>query len=217
MLPSRKGTRPPKRPGWYPDGESRLRYFDGALWTDLVRPRPQFVSFVAELPPPESVRRGKSVGRRRAFKVVSVLAVILLVGGAMVQLIVLSLAEGTRFSPLSGTSARRRADDLCRQVPVDLLGVKTAVGRRELASHLSSTAAAFAVLSSQSSHDATVAALAKDWSGVAIAWSGYAAHPSATGVAAVRGAMQSLDQAARASGLGDCAVFQASLAKGVLS
>jgi hypothetical protein len=217
LLPSRRGTRPPKRPGWYPDGDSRLRYFDGALWTDLVRPRPQFVSFFAELPPPESVRRRQPAGRRRAFKVLSVLAVVLLVGGALVQLIVLSVAEGARFVPLSATSARRRADALCRQVPVALLATRSTASREELARRLSSTAAAFAVLSSESPHDSTVAMLARDWSGVAIAWSNYAAHPSAGRRASARGAMASLDEAARTGGVGYCAVFQVPLARGVLS
>lgn len=217
MLPSRRSTRPPKRPGWYPDGESRLRYYDGALWTDLVRPRPQLVSFVAELPPPESVRRRQPIGRRRIFKVLSVLAVVLLVGGALVQLVVLSVAEGAHFVPLSAASARRRADDLCRQVPAALRAAPSTASRGALARWLSSTAASFAVLSSQSPHDATVAVLARDWSAVAIAWSSYAAHPSAPRRADARSAMVSLDQAARAGGVGDCAVFQVPLARGMLS
>jgi len=217
MLPSRRGVRPPRRPGWYPDGESRLRYFDGALWTDLVRPRPQFVRFFSELPPPESVRSRQPVGRRRLFKVLSVVAVVLLVGGALVQLIVLSLAEEAHFVPLSDAAARQRAEDLCRGVPIALVAADTARGRQELAGRLSATATAFAELSSASPRDEAVASLAQAWSEVAIAWSGYVAHTSPASRAIARSAMVSLDRSARAHGIGECAVFQDPLAHGVLS
>ncbi|WP_298209671.1 DUF2510 domain-containing protein [Ferrimicrobium sp.] len=217
MLGSRREIRPPIWPGWYPEGEGRLRYFDGQAWTTSVRQRPSFTNFVRELPAPEVSFAQPAYRSRRLVRVMSLLVVALLLGGIVAQLVIFGLA-GSSSPKIQGlASYRHAANHVCASV---FEGVRVGELERNaevlMSTKLSQGASAFSVLAAETTKVPLATTVAARWSDLAIAWSTYL-HDHKQHRASVLSSMRALDQSADAVGVKDCAVFTPSVQRAVLS
>ncbi|MGC9154515.1 MAG: DUF2510 domain-containing protein [Ferrimicrobium sp.] len=217
MLGSRREIRPPMRPGWYPQGEGRLRYFDGQAWTTSVRQRPSFTNFVRELPTPEVAFLQPVHRHRRLVRVVSLLIVVLLFGGIIAQLIVFSMGGSSSPKIQSLASYRHAADHVCESVfdGVSVVGLEKNAGAL-LNTKLSQGASAFSVLASETRNVPLANTVAARWSDLAIAWSKYLRGHKSHRTSVLR-SMRAVDQSANAVGVKGCAVFTPSAQRAVLS
>jgi hypothetical protein len=210
MLGSRRDMRQPIQPGWYPDGDERLRYFDGATWTDSLRQRPSFTHFVGELPPTEVSFRRPAPKSRRLVRLVSIIVVALLLGGVIAQLIILSVVGNASPKIRSLASYRQAATSVCSSV---FDGVS--VGELEkdapslLGTKLDQSASAFGVLAGRAPKIAQAKTIAARWSDLAIVWGRHARRSNAS-VTSTVAAMHSVDAAVTQAGIPDCAVFASS-------
>lgn len=216
-LGSRRDTRPPMRPGWYPDGEGRLRYFDGHIWTDSLRQRPSFANFVSEVPASETSFRQPVNRRRRFVRLVSLLVVALLVGGIIAQLVIFGVLGSSSPKIQSLAGYRRAADGVCASV---FAGVSVSELERNtgglLNTKLSQSASAFSVLASETKSAPEANALAANWSDLAIAWARYL-RDHRTHVESVVTAMRAVQSSVTGVGIKDCAVFTSAAQRAVLS
>ena len=213
MLGSRKDIRPPNKPGWYPAGEGRLRYYDGAGWTDDFRQLPNFDSFLSEIPASEtSFRHYTPPMRRRSFKLISILAAVLLMGGVVVQLLVITLSQNSLPQLSPAESYSQTANSICKTVfagpPVSTL-VKT--NARSVSLKLSQAASAFGVLAGESPKIDFANSIATDWSSLAVAWSVFVKDHSHHQARIVSTKMALLDKEAKRSSLDNCVVFPSRL------
>jgi len=205
------------RPGWYPDGEGRLRYFDGHIWTDSLRQRPSFANFVAELPVPETSFRQPVHRRRRLVRLVSLLVVALLIGGIVAQLVIFGVLGASSPKIQSLASYRRAASGVCASV---FDGVSVSELERNtgglLNTKLSQSASAFSVLASETKSVPAANTVAARWSDLAIAWGRYLRDHKAH-VQSVVTAMRAVDSSVTGAGIKDCAVFTSTAQRAMLS
>lgn len=216
-LGSRSDIRPPMRPGWYPDGEGRLRYFDGRTWTDSLRQRPRFANFVAEVPASEVSFRQPLHRRRRIVKFASLVVVALLIGGIVAQLVIFGILGSSSPKIQNLASYRRAANGVCASVfdGVSVTELEKNTGGL-LGTKLSQSASAFGVLASETATVPGVNTVAARWSNLAIAWSRYL-RDHRTHSSSVLSAMRALEHSVVGMGVKDCAVFTPAVQQAMLS
>jgi hypothetical protein len=166
VLRSRRPTRPPQRPGWYPDGSGWLRYYDGTSWTELVRERLVLAEFRPQPVESDRAPRARALRPRYGLRVVSVILATLLVGGLVLQLVALTLsARLGDAQSLRPTQALVGARQVCMAHPVTTRGLLAGEGTDRTAS--ADRAAALTELAAEA-HAGGLAALAQAWSSLAV-------------------------------------------------
>ncbi|MEX6429868.1 MAG: DUF2510 domain-containing protein [Ferrimicrobium sp.] len=217
MLGSRRGIRPPMKPGWYPDGDGRLRYFDGSVWTDARRQRPNFTHFTGELPLAEVSFRRPVHRSRRLVRLVSLIVVALLLGGVIAQLVIFSVLGGSSPDIRGLASYRQAASGVCSSVFDGVRVVELEQDTpRLLSTKLGQTASAFGVLASETKNVPQSRILAARWSNLAIAWVRYTRQHQGHRDSVVT-AMRAVDAAVSSAGVRDCAIFTKSALQVMLS
>jgi len=198
VLRSRRGVRPPDRPGWYPDGSGWLRYFDGHGWTEQLRERLVLAPFHGRLPDPE--RPPRALVRRRpgaALRVASVLLACVLLGGVVLQLVAFDLAPHGVQGPLTHAEVRSLAAQACAP---SIAPSAIRADRSDARSRAAARASSLTELSAEEG-GARIHPLAVAWSALAVAM---AAHPPSR--AALAREVAVVDRAARAVGVAACGV-----------
>lgn len=198
MLRSRRPTRPPQRPGWYPDGSGWLRYFDGQGWTELVRERLVLADFRPQPPVAERPPRQASTSRpRQGVRIASIVLACVLLGGVVLQLVALTLSpQGASASSLSGRAALALARQACEESPVSESAVLAS--ERVARAAAATRAARLTQLASEARTD-VLDDLAAAWSNVAVAMVQAAPRSSS-----LREAIASVDTAASGARLPAC-------------
>ncbi len=197
----------PNTPGWYPDGAGRLRYFDGIEWTENVRQRPTLISFRSETPLPDRslALRVKRPNRRSQFA--KLFLAFILVGGVVLELIVITVSDANPPAFLSRSQYYRVATKDCRSDLSNMNLLDVSVRGRQLSEDsLDLLANSLEILANEAPKVTAATEMAEFWSTAAADWASYADGVSKPREERAIAAINRADAISRSTGLKICVV-----------